>query len=680
MTPAETARAAVANGISVVPPRDNGTKRPIGTWKEYQQRLPTTDELDRWYTNPNTGIGLVCGQVSGNLEMLEFEGRAVRDGLYAEFVELAHAAGLGDLWQRIEDGYFERTPSGGYHFLYRADHIEGNTKLAATQQGEVLIETRGEGGYVITAPTAGHVHPTGRPWQLVAGDITTIPTITRTERAAIHRTARALDHSPSRTLNTPTEHWDQTQQDRPGDRYNRHPDTPARTLSLLLEHGWKLAFTDRYGVHHLTRPGKDPREGTSATLGSPKVGGGFYVFSTSAHPFEAERGYDHYAVYTTLRHQGDWTAGARDLADQGFADPDPDITLKLPTSTPTAGEPDSPGLYLARFEVNWSTVWDEAADVDWLIEPLIVKGRGHSIYAQAKQGKSLLTLNLCANAALGRATLHRPAGTRLRTLYVDMEMGNADLVERLYDMGFDEDDNFEGWLHYLSLPSLHPLDTEQGGQELVDYATHIGADLVVVDTISRAVEGDENESDTYRAFFRHTGMRLKAAGITWVRIDHAGKDKGKGQRGSSAKNDDVDVVWELTRMEDGGVLLKSTHKRLGFVPDKIELDRSDDPLVYTTAKGPTFKPGTKEKAAEFDRAGVPVDATRRQAREYDVSFPSGLFGDIQRYRKQELERSVRLAGKPLSDSADQPTDRHFDATTDGPADQKGPDTYDPEPF
>jgi hypothetical protein len=55
------------------------------------------------------------------LEMLELEGRAVADKMHLDLKEMANNAGLGDVWDRINNGYVEMTPSGGIHWLYRID-------------------------------------------------------------------------------------------------------------------------------------------------------------------------------------------------------------------------------------------------------------------------------------------------------------------------------------------------------------------------------------------------------------------------------------------------------------------------------------------------------------------------------------------------------------------------------
>jgi putative DNA primase/helicase len=190
-------------GLCVVPAAGDGSKRPgLDGWKRYQHERPSPEQLETWFADGGRqGIGLVCGAVSGGLEMQEFEGRARK--VYTELIHAAQAADLGGLIDRIRDGYEEETPSGGIHWLYRCEQIAGNLKLARRPGSEpntveVLIETRGEGGFVIVAPSAGTTHPTGRPWVLSSGGFDTIATITSDERADLHRLARIFDEMPGR--------------------------------------------------------------------------------------------------------------------------------------------------------------------------------------------------------------------------------------------------------------------------------------------------------------------------------------------------------------------------------------------------------------------------------------------------------------------------------------------------
>ena len=55
-------------------PAEDGSKRPLTEWAIYQRRLPTAGKLRAWYADAHlSGIGFVCGAISGGLECLEFD-------------------------------------------------------------------------------------------------------------------------------------------------------------------------------------------------------------------------------------------------------------------------------------------------------------------------------------------------------------------------------------------------------------------------------------------------------------------------------------------------------------------------------------------------------------------------------------------------------------------------------
>ena len=198
-----TALRFASVGIVAVPVAGDGSKRPgLHSWVEFQKRQPTPDELLEWFAKKPDGVGVICGAVSNNLEMLELEGRAVAAKMHLEIAEIANNSGLGELWQKLNSGYVEMTPSGGLHWLYFVSdgELPGNTKLAR-KPGEnggvdVWAETRSEGGFTITAPSAGATHPSGGKWELIGGSIEAIPTITSDERASLHSIFAMFDEMP----------------------------------------------------------------------------------------------------------------------------------------------------------------------------------------------------------------------------------------------------------------------------------------------------------------------------------------------------------------------------------------------------------------------------------------------------------------------------------------------------
>jgi hypothetical protein len=301
MTPHEAALAACAAGISVLPPKQDGTKRPDSTgWTKHQRERATKEQINIIYAQGRTGVGWVTGEVSGNLEVMDFDDRSA----LAEYCKFCKEAGLDGLLDRVMRGYFEHTPNGA-HLAYRCSTIEGNKKLAKGKNKKALIETRGEGGFIIVAPSHGGVNAAGE-YVLESGGVAAIVTITPKEREALHDIARMLDESiqPTETRTMATGYGD-----RPGDDYSAR----VSWSEVLEPHGW-VRVSSRLGVVSWRRPGKEL--GISATTNHANSDL-LYVFSTSTE-FEAERGYNKFSAYSLLAHGGDFKAASRELRLLGY--------------------------------------------------------------------------------------------------------------------------------------------------------------------------------------------------------------------------------------------------------------------------------------------------------------------------------------------------------------------------
>lgn len=322
----ETAVAASKAGIAVVPVKEDGSKQPDVSWKAYEERLPTREELTAWFHNTSrTGIGFVCGHASGGLELLEFDD----PDAIVTFKTAAVEAGLWDIVKRLELGYCETTPGGGIHWLYRVAEPLKNTKLAArpcpeectkhqTGRPHVMIETRGVGGYVVVAPSHGKVHETGNAYELRAGSIESIPTLTVDERDELFALAQMLDQMPRPTADPrPRIEAAPGSGERPGDDFNRR----ASWAEVLEPHGWKRIR--RIGaLDYWRRPGKEHgnHSATTGVRGGDASADYLYVFSSSTE-FDSERGYSKYAAYTVLNYGTDvssFATSARDLRARGY--------------------------------------------------------------------------------------------------------------------------------------------------------------------------------------------------------------------------------------------------------------------------------------------------------------------------------------------------------------------------
>ena len=303
-------RQYLASGLSVLP-ADRTRKCPsVASWKEFQERRPTEAEVDSWFRASDDAVCVVCGKVSGNLECIDFDNRGEL------FPKWAEALPQG-LFDRL---VIERTPSGGFHVSYRcAEPVCGNLKLAVGMRDgkrTTLIETRGEGGLILCAPSQGYA--------LCQNDYASLPTLSEEERETLLDAAWKLNELAEEEQPEPPqqEHAPGAVQPvapcgtqvRPGDDFNARGDF----RSLLQRHGWKPLRATADGNEHWQRPGKKG-DGTSATLKD----GSFYVFSSNASPFEPGKSYSPFMAYALLEHGGDCADAASALAREGYGSTTP---------------------------------------------------------------------------------------------------------------------------------------------------------------------------------------------------------------------------------------------------------------------------------------------------------------------------------------------------------------------
>lgn len=487
-----------------------------------------------------------------------------------------------------------------------------------------------------------------------------------TRRYALGDVVELLDDIPTPMATTTVSQWT-GDEGLPGQVYNaQHTgDEILAGLGFTLE-------SSHNGERHYVRPGK--RSGASATV---YPDGHTTIWSDTVvqmwPSLQVRRPYDPFGLYTCTHHGGDYRAAAAELEVRGIG------TLKRNDTTiedlpgvdheaVAAGEAPNP---LSKYLIDWSTFWttDHSA-TDWICEPLFAAGRAHALFAGAKTGKSWITLAACAAVASGKAFLNQPAGPPVDILYVDYEMTPDDLYDRLGQFGYSSDDDLTH-LHYALLPSLPPLDTEKGGVALTQAALAVGAQFVIIDTTGRAVAGEENDASTYQAFYRCTGLLLKQQGIGWARLDHAGKDAEKGQRGSSAKNDDVDIVIKLTRKDDG-VLVEATHRRIGWYPEKtlIAINEDDHGAISMRTAGDSrgYVEGSFDLARELDELDVPLEWGRNRVRDYlhreGVTATNKVLADAIRWRKHQAEVAAHYAIEDLVTRPEPVDNPQVDTSTD----------------
>lgn len=184
-------------GISLLP-INHRTKRPLNrllptndegkpVWEPYQRDIAPEETVVSWFRDGALSFAVIGGAVSGGLLVLDFE---------TERVYLVWCRAVGELADGLP---VQRTGGGGYHVFCRCPEPGENQKLAwveceSEESGrKILIETRGEGGYAVVAPS---LHPNGDYYRMISGDLAHIPVIAQARADALVAAARKLDECP----------------------------------------------------------------------------------------------------------------------------------------------------------------------------------------------------------------------------------------------------------------------------------------------------------------------------------------------------------------------------------------------------------------------------------------------------------------------------------------------------
>ena len=181
---------------------------------------------------------------------------------------------------------------------------------------------------------------------------------------------------------------------------------------------------------------------------------------------------------------------------------------------------------------------------EFLIDGFLVKGSVAMLAGPVAQRKSIIALNI-AHALCTREPLFgyfNVSGGHERVVYLCPEMGSASIVKRIKSIGLSQ---------YIGKTLfIQTMSEEQTA--LDDLHDELPGAVVLVDTITRYVEGNENDSQDMRMFAKKV-FRLMSAGATVILLHHSKKGSSgsldDGLRGSSELAAFVDSCW-VTDLED----------------------------------------------------------------------------------------------------------------------------------
>ena len=544
--PLDAALAYAARGWRVVPIIPGQKRPPLGQWTEVATRDP--DRIRQWWGGryADHGVGIVCGW---NAERTAC--------LFVVDVDEGHTDGVsgGDTLAELEAAHGALpatmevvTGSGGRHLYFVADEEVGT---GANRLGPG-VDTRGEGGQVLAPPT---FHPNGTRYEWEASSAAE-PASAPAWLLDLLRPA--APPTPPPALPAAADAVGQ----RPGDLW------AAQTswTDLLTSDGWTLHHVDADREQHWTRPGKDRREGTSATVGY-RGSDVLKVFTSSVPWLTPDATYSRLGYLAARDHNGDHSAAARALAAAGWTTRTDDLDVILPApaaSTPEAVAEGWPIAGRADIEAVLSGSWEpptptilRRSDGCGLIYP----GKVHSLSGEPGAAKTWIALHAVAEvlAAGGRAAL------------VDHEDRLDTAVRRLAGMGVEAEVLIDRFAY------VTPTFAVKGGglpTNVVEVADSCA--LVVIDSLGEALAHtglNQNDDGEVANYLQRVARRLADGGAAVLLLDHVAKNsesRGRWSIGSQRKLAAIDgaaytaqAIKALTMESDGLVKLVCAKDRGG---------------------------------------------------------------------------------------------------------------------
>lgn len=274
----------VSAGIRVIPVAEKSKKALI----EWNAELSVEEILALMAHKDQYAIAMVLGQRSGGLICIDLDTKynvGFEVGLFKDFQQY-----FPEVWKKLR---IEKTPSGGYHILYRVSGgfklekatikaasryaTEYELELNSRQKEYCFIEIKGDGALSQCYPSPGY-----SVFQQGEGNfLSVVPELTEEEHSSIVALCFSMNTVIDEEQRKPIPNQKKVQEfydENPFEHYNRDSE---RHSGLLTEYGWTEARRDSTGGGRIyfTRPGKSSKDGVSATY-SYKTGL-FTIFTAS---------------------------------------------------------------------------------------------------------------------------------------------------------------------------------------------------------------------------------------------------------------------------------------------------------------------------------------------------------------------------------------------------------------
>jgi hypothetical protein len=210
------------------------------------------------------------------------------------------------------------------------------------------------------------------------------------------------------------------------------------------------------------------------------------------------------------------------------------------------------------------------------------------VYGGSGSSKTFLALDMCFHIATGREW----SGNRVHqgtVVYIAAEGGHG-IRKRLEALLKFHDLKSEDVPLFVIPSGVDLCSVDADTEEIITICQEHNAEIIVVDTLSRALAGgDENGPKDMGAFVVHCDRVRQSVDAHMMVIHHSGKDTAKGARGHSSLRAATDTEIELIKDGITGTITATTKKQreqedgqiFSYILHSVELgkDADGDPVT-----------------------------------------------------------------------------------------------------
>ena len=248
-------------------------------------------------------------------------------------------------------------------------------------------------------------------------------------------------------------------------------------------------------------------------------------------------------------------------------------------------------------------------DVGDYVEGLLIHGQMSVIYGPPNVGKSFFALDLALKVASGEPCHGRDV-EQGAVLYIALEGNPSNRIEAYKQQNDISDD-----IPFRVVTSNIDLKDEASALDIIDTCHQIQLDTsfpvahIVIDTLSRALCGDDNSPLDMGALIHNVDTIRRETGAHVMLVHHSGKDQARGSRGHSSLPAAIDTEIQVSRSEDGTIVARVQQQRdlpcegeIAFALESITLgtDRRGNPVTSCVVRSAAAPRQGKRKARLSD--------------------------------------------------------------------------------